>query len=351
MVLTGFILALLLSFYILAKVVDDYFVESLDKIANRLKMSSDAAGATLMAVGSSAPELFVALFAVFHPDGNHEAIGVGNIVGSALFNILAIIGAAAIVRNSNLAWQPIVRDLAFYAVAIGLLLFVFHDGKVQLHDALLFIGVYIVYVIFVIYWKRIVKYNDPNEDVKEETKKNEKKGGIRKIVRPIDYIISKIFPTPKYYFLVFIMSVIIIAGLSWVLVESAVNIAEILEIPEAIIAVTILAAGTSIPDLLSSVIVSKQGRGGMAISNALGSNIFDILIGLGFPFLLIIVIKGADVNLNVQSFERSGQFLLASVFILFFLFLINKWNVGKKMGAFLVLLYVVYIVWAVFNVS
>ncbi|MCP4180133.1 MAG: calcium/sodium antiporter [bacterium] len=343
--------ALLLSFYILAKVVDDYFVESLDKLANKLKMSSDAAGATLMAVGSSAPELFVALFAVFHPDGNHEAIGVGNIVGSALFNILAIVGAAAIVRNSNIAWQSVVRDLAFYAIAIGMLLFVFHDGKVELHDALLFIGVYIVYVVFVVYWRRIFKYKDQNEEIKEEQKKDKKNGLFNKIVRPIDYIISKIFPPEKYYFMVFILSILIIAGLSWVLVESAVHIAEILKIPEAIIAVTILAAGTSVPDLLSSVIVSKQGRGGMAISNAIGSNIFDILIGLGLPFLLIIIMTGGDVDLQVQNFETSGQFLLASVFVLFFLFLINKWNVGKKMGIFLILLYIAYLVWAVFNIN
>ena len=85
--LVVYILILLISFYILAKVVDDYFVESLDNIAERLRMSHDAAGATLMAVGSSAPELFVALFAVLRPDGNHEVIGVANIVGSGLLNI------------------------------------------------------------------------------------------------------------------------------------------------------------------------------------------------------------------------------------------------------------------------
>ena len=130
MIIFLYILLLFISFYVLAKVVDDYFVESLDKIAERLKLSSDAAGATLMAVGSSAPELFVALFAVFRP-GDHAAIGVGNIVGSALFNILAITGAAAIVRKAVIAWQSVVRDLFFYAIAILLLLLTLLYGQVS----------------------------------------------------------------------------------------------------------------------------------------------------------------------------------------------------------------------------
>lgn len=351
LILISLVLALLLSFYLLAKIVDDYFVDSLDKIANKLKMSSDAAGATLMAVGSSAPELFVAVFAVFRP-GDHAAIGIGNIVGSALFNILAITGAAAVVRKALISWQPVVRDLTFYAIAIILLLLVLNDGNITITDAVLFIGVYILYVLVVIFWRKIFKYDDLNEEIIEEDEPEKVEGGIfQKIMRPFDFILETIFPSSKHYNIIFILSIVIIAALSWVLVESAVHIADVLKIPEAIIAVTILAAGTSIPDLLSSVIVSKQGRGGMAISNAIGSNIFDILIGLGLPFLLIIIMTGGEVNLNIGSLERSVQFLLASVGVVLALFMLNKWVVGKKMGIFLILLYVAYIIWAIINVN
>ena len=352
MALIGFLLALLLSFYLLARIVDGYFVEALDKIANKLKMSSDAAGATLMAVGSSAPELFVAVFAVFRP-GDHTAIGVGNIVGSALFNILAITGAAAIVRKSVIAWQPVVRDLFFYAVAILMLLWVFHDGEVDLLDAIIFISIYIVYVVVVVFWRKILKYKDPNEEIihVEEKKEEKKTGIIGKITQPIDFVVNLLFPPAKHYYAIFTISIVFIAGLSWVLVESAVEIAAILNIPEAIIAVTILAAGTSVPDLMSSMIVSKQGRGGMAISNAVGSNIFDILIGLGLPFLLMILLSGNSISLEVKGIENSVIFLLASVVALFGLFIINKWEAGKKMGGFLILLYLGYVVWAILNVG
>lgn len=84
-----YILILLACFVLLARVVDLFFISSLDEISKDLRLSSDAAGATLMAVGSSAPELFVALFAVLKP-GNHQVIGIGSIVGSAIFNLLLI---------------------------------------------------------------------------------------------------------------------------------------------------------------------------------------------------------------------------------------------------------------------
>ncbi len=343
-----YILILLLSFYVLAKVVDDYFVESLDRIAEKLKMSHDAAGATLMAIGSSAPELFVALFAVFRP-GDHEGIGIGNIVGSALFNLLAIIGASAIVRKAVIAKQAVLRDLFFYAVAVILLLVTLIDGKVTYFEAGLMIFVYLVYVLVVVKWKKIFKYKDPDDEAEFSNNKivSEKKTLLRKITAPVDYVIDFIFPPSKYNFAVFVISILIIAGISWLLVESAVQIARIAEISETVIALTILAAGTSVPDLVSSLIVSKQGRGGMAVSNAVGSNIFDILIGLGLPFLLFIFASGGTISIYSGNLEKSVYFLLASILIVLFFFLINKWKVGKTFGYFLIFLYLAYIVWTV----
>lgn len=345
-----YILALLLSFYILAKVVDDYFIDALDKIAEKLKMSSDAAGATLMAVGSSAPELFVAIFAVLRP-GDHAGIGVGNIVGSALFNILAITGATAIVRKAIIAWQAVARDLFFYMIAILLLLYTLYDGTLSYFEAALLIGTYILYVIVVIYWKRVFKYTDANEKIEEKPEEPiTQKTLYNKIMSPIDFIIHLLFPNKKYYTVVFFISIGIIAGISWVLVESAIEVAHFFNISEAIIAVTILAMGTSIPDLISSIVVSKQGRGGMAISNAIGSNIFDILIGLGLPFLIIIIAStGGSVSIDVGNIQISVYFLLASVFVVYLLFILNKWKVGKIFGTSLLLIYLTYVIWAILS--
>ena len=345
-----YIFVLVLSFYVLAKIVDDYFVAALDQIAKKLKMSNNAAGATLMAVGSSAPELFVALFAVFRP-GDHEAVGIGNIVGSALFNLLAIIGASAFVRKAVIAKQSVLRDLFFYAVAVILLLIILIDGKVTYSESGLLISIYLIYVLVVVKWQKIFKYKDP--DVITETKKNNSKPEktfFQKLVSPIDYVINIFFPPIKYHIPVFFISIIFIAGISWLLVESAVQIARIAEISETIIALTVLAAGTSVPDLISSLVVSKQGRGGMAISNAVGSNIFDILIGLGLPFLLIIFFSGGTVSIHAENIEESVYFLLASILIVLFFFMINRWKVGKIFGSFLIFLYAAYLFWTIFNV-
>ena len=347
MALILFIFALIISFYLLARVCDEYFIGSLDKISKKLKLSSDAAGATLMAIGSSAPELFVAILALIKP-GNHAAIGIGTIVGSALFNILVIVGAAAIVRKAVLSWQPVIRDTLFYSISIIILLLVFRDGQIVLHEAIIFLIIYIIYIIAVINWKKLFPYKNNDIIHKVENKiKESKDSRLKKFTRPLDIILDKIFPSSKHYYSVFVISIAVIAGLSWILVESAIGISHILGIPEVIIALTILAAGTSIPDLISSVIVAKQGRGGMAISNAIGSNIFDILICLGLPWVLILSLSKSSIPVSTANIFSSVILLFATVFVIFFLLLISRWKIGKKAGYFLIGLYVAYVLWAI----
>src|SRR5210317_1742718 len=124
---------LIFSFGAIHFVSERYFIDSLDHISRKLKLSSDMAGSTLMAAGSSAPELAVALFAIFM-SGHHEAIGVGTIVGSALFNILVITGVVMLYhrKKKKLVWQPILRDILFYILAVFMLAYVFYTGSLSL---------------------------------------------------------------------------------------------------------------------------------------------------------------------------------------------------------------------------
>nr|MBD3622380.1 hypothetical protein [Sunxiuqinia sp.] len=233
-------LAMLLSFILLARIVDKFFVASLDRISHDLKLSSDAAGATLMAVGSSAPELFVALFSVLKP-GSHEAIGIGSIVGSALFNLLGIIGVVALVKKSLLTWQPVVRDIIFYFIAVGLLLWGIFDGSFGLWNAIAFLGIYIIYVVAVVKWRKIFPYKDMKyiqEAAAEECTESGKANWL-------DKGLCFVFPNAERYYWVFFISIVLIAALSWVLVEAAIVFSYVLNIPEAIIGLTVLAIGTS----------------------------------------------------------------------------------------------------------
>lgn len=340
-----YIIALITCFYLIAQVSDRYFVVSLDKIAHRFNMSHDMAGATLMAIGSSAPELFVAIIALVR-EGDHAAIGVGTIVGSALFNLLVIIGASVVVKSAKLQWQPVFRDMLFYSIAIAALYIVFRDGTITIKESLSLIILYGVYLIAVVYWKKIFKFK-PSDVMEEHEEEDEPKTGWKVIFIPLDYILAKLFPPKEYYVMTFAFSIGSIAVLCWVLVESAIGISDILGVPEVVIALVVLAAGTSIPDMISSVIVAKQGRGGMAVSNAVGSNIFDIFIGLGLPWLGMAIITGSVVVVDNSGLLHSIGLLFGSVILIFGVLVINRWQMTKPVGYFLVIIYVGYILYEV----
>lgn len=345
MITVTYILLLLLSFYLLAIICDQYFVGSLDRVAKKMKLSHEVAGATLMAVGSSAPELFTSLFAALQGN-SHSDVGAGTIVGSAIFNILVIIGASALFKRAKLTWQPVIRDLLFYSLAIVVLLFSFWDGHISVFEALLFVSLYIGYVFSVTQWSKWLKYtpSDPTEIVEEETKKHP-------ISQFVTKIINKVMPdAEKHYGLVFLISVLLIGGISYVMVETAVALAINLNISTAIIGLTVLAAGTSVPDLLSSTIVAKQGRGDMAIANAVGSNIFDILFGLGMPWLLVTAFMNKTVVVATENLLSSVFLLFATVIAVFFVLAMKKWELGRRAGILLIIIYIGYIIFNAWNV-
>lgn len=336
------ILQLVFAFYLLAQVVDVYFVETLEIISKRLKLSSDVAGATFMAVGSSAPELFVSILALFRVT-EQQAMGAGTIVGSAIFNILVIIGASALVKRAYLTWQPVIRDLVFYIFCILLLLFTFRDGVINLTDAIMYIGLYVIYLLSFGFWKKLVPYeitadNDLDDD--EENPQHEIrqsawtwKNALNKL---LSFFFADLSKRPQLLFLNFGMSVVFLAVLSHLMVESAVHIAQSFGVPEVIIALTILAAGTSIPDLMSSMSVARKGQGDMAIANAVGSNIFDIALGLGLPWLFVILWRGESVQVVTENLESSIVLLFATVVALLFLLLVRRWEIGRYAGILLI---------------
>lgn len=340
------ILLTLLAFYLLARVCDDYFVPSLELIARDLRMSQDVAGATLMAVGSSAPELFISLFAVLTASGENASVGAGTIVGSALFNLLVIIGASAVVRRIHVPWQAIARDLSFYAVSVLLLLWSFRDGRITLVEASCFVGVYALYIVAVFGWRRWFPYEDPpSEAVPQADALEDSGGGLwGAVTLPLRALLKLVFSISTHRWVVFTLSITVIAALSYLLVESGVALASELGVPKALVGLTILAVGTSIPDFLSSLIVARRGQGSMATANAVGSNIFDILFGLGVPWLVAMAVSGGGVVVvETQGLISSSIVLLVSILVLLALLAVRRWSLGRRAGWFLVVLYLGYI--------
>ncbi len=342
------ILILILSFYVLALVTDEFFVPALEGISDKLKINSEVAGATIMAVGSSAPELFTAIFAVLRA-GEAVDIGAGTIVGSAIFNILVIVGVSSLFTKAKLTWQPVIRDLVFYAISILALLATFYDGHVTIIEALGLIFLYLIYIFIVKNWSKWLKYEIIEaKEIEKELEEEEKTNPLGKT---INCALNTIMPKKSFWGR-FLVSIAIIGLFSSFLVDSGVELARTLGVSNAIIGLTVLAAGTSVPDLLSSMIVAKKGKGDMAIANAVGSNIFDILLGLGLPYLLFFGINGFSKKVPVDTHN-----LLASIFLLFAtivailaVLIMRKWKIGKKAGWGLIFVYGLYILYSIYKV-
>ena len=355
-----------ICFYVMSEVVDKHFIKSLDNIAHWLKMPQSVAGATLLALGTSAPEISTALFALFL-DGADPATGLGTIVGSAIFQILVVIGFAAIVRTCHLNWRPVLRDSLFYSFSVILLLLFIRDDKITLYEGYAFVGFYLVYLFVLFLWSRYIQENASDENLSHDTpqpladleKKVEKESPsknnpfylLRKLINyPIDLLlgfIPDVEKKPNWTVPVFIISLAIIGYSCYWLVIAAEAFAKLMQIPTAIVALTILAGGTSVPEMISSAIVSKQGRGDMAIANAIGSNIFDILMSLGLPVLIYILIKGKDLeNLGGSDITSSVVLLFSSLALVITLLAFLRFRATKSFGFFLIALYCFYVIGA-----
>lgn len=347
--------------YLLARVCTHYFVESIELLSKKLRLSEDIAGATLMALGGSAPEFMIVIITLLRP-GSHANFGAGTIVGSAIFNILVVVGIAAIIHTAKLSWQPVVRDVIFYISAILCLYLVFQDGQVYWYEALFLVILYGVYLLALGTWQKIITKADKeilldelSENIEKKEKAMEKRKNIFwRFLSLGDRLLEKIFIDldfkPKYYLFVFIESLCFIALLSWGLVEAAIKISYLINIPEAFIALTIVAIGTSVPDIIAAAFMAKRGHGGMAIADALGSNIFDILFGLSFPWLLYIIITQKPLLVSTENLHGSILLLFATVIMIFLLLLLRQFKIGKTAGWLLIGCYGIYLIYTIFEI-
>ena len=328
---------IIVSLYFLTVISKHFFMISLEIISEKMKFSSDMAGATLMAIGSSTPEFFTMLFAIFR----NEDIGAGTIIGSAIFNILVIIGVASFYSKTKLQWQPIIRDLVFYSLSILLLLFAFQDGQIELYESILFICIYVIYIIAVSRWRKWFKYKQIQTI--ENMLNNHKLFFLEKfVIYVINFIVPK--PNQKNALLTFIMSILLIGVFSFLLVDTSIHLGKTFNISPTFFGLTVLAIGTSIPDLMSVIFVSKKGKSDMAVTNAIGSNVFDILFGLGLPWLIYFAVNGVTVyTVENKNLEASVLLLFSTVITLLGLLIAREWKLSKLVGVILISVYIGYI--------
>lgn len=150
----------------------------------------------------------------------------------------------------------------------------------------------------------------------------------------------------KYYMLTFTMSILWIGLLSYVMVDMASRAGCVLGIPGLVMGLVVLAAGTSVPDALSSILVAKLGQGDMAVANVLGSNVFNILLGLGLPWLARALADGAPVTLPADE-DIVAPVIVLLLYLAFFIGIIalQKWKLSKTLGVIFMVAHVVFLAW------
>eukprot|EP00586_Coscinodiscus_wailesii_P010359 CAMPEP_0172501246 /NCGR_PEP_ID=MMETSP1066-20121228/147664_1 /TAXON_ID=671091 /ORGANISM="Coscinodiscus wailesii, Strain CCMP2513" /LENGTH=735 /DNA_ID=CAMNT_0013275917 /DNA_START=157 /DNA_END=2364 /DNA_ORIENTATION=+ len=153
----------------------------------------------------------------------------------------------------------------------------------------------------------------------------------------------------KYCYVAFLLSIIWIGGYSYLMVWWATVIGNTVGIPDVVMGLTFIAAGTSVPDLLSSVIVARRGEGDMAVSSSIGSNIFDILVGLPVPWLLFSIIRAKPVTVGADGVDISIYILLGMVAAVILTIHFCGWKLNRKVGAVMLLLYGVFLAQAIYR--
>ncbi|XP_066897528.1 sodium/potassium/calcium exchanger 2 isoform X2 [Kogia breviceps] len=497
------VIGMIYMFIALAIVCDEFFVPSLTVITEKLGISDDVAGATFMAAGGSAPELFTSLIGVFIA---HSNVGIGTIVGSAVFNILFVIGMCALFSREilNLTWWPLFRDVSFYIIDLIMLIIFFLDNFIMWWESLLLLTAYFGYVVFMKFnvqverWvkqminrNKVIKVTAPEAQAKAKPRlqrggssaslhnslmrnsifqlmihtldplaeelgsygklkyydtmteegrfrekasilhkiakkkcqvdENERQNGAANHVEKIELpnststevevtpssdgsepvqngnlshsieaaeaqttetgedeedqplslawpsdtrkqvtflvVFPIVFPlwitlpdvrkpsSRKFFPITFFGSITWIAVFSYLMVWWAHQVGETIGISEEIMGLTILAAGTSIPDLITSVIVARKGLGDMAVSSSVGSNIFDITVGLPLPWLLYTIVH------RFQPVAVSSNGLFCAIVLLFIMLLfvilsiaLCKWRMNKVLGFIMFGLYFGFLV-------
>lgn len=244
----------------------DLLVRGASQLALRFGISPLVIGLTVVAFGTSSPEMAVSIQSGL---AGQADIAVGNVVGSNIFNVLAVLGVSALIAPLVVKQQLVQFEVPLVVGLSVLILVMSHDGRIGKLDGLLLIGGLIAYTVFVILQSRRETAEIQTEYANDFG--NASRGWLARLPAQIACIVVGLG--------------LLVLGATW-LVDSAVSVARSLNISEAVIGLTIVAAGTSFPELATSVVAAMRGEGDIAVGNVVGSSIFNLLGILGAAALI-----------------------------------------------------------------
>lgn len=293
---------LILGLFILIKGAD-FFVDGASSIAGRLRVPSLIVGLTVVSFGTSAPEAAISISASL---GGGSSISLGNVIGSNIFNLLMVIGITSLISPLTAEREIVRRDMPINIAATGALAISIIDGVIDRYEALLLLSALVIYMFIII--------------------KNALKNPVEREGKPrLSWLLSAI------YVIGGLVSVVLGGD---VVVDNAKLIAANLGMSETLIGLTVVALGTSLPELVTSIMAARKGEAGIAVGNAIGSCLFNILFILG--------ITGIIKPLPAESDLLTDTCFLTIVSVLVYIFTAKDKKIGRPEGAICILLYGVY---------
>ena len=319
-------LALLILGLILLVAGAELLVRGAARLALRFGISPLVIGLTVVAFGTSAPELAVSVQAGL---AGQTGIAVGNIVGSNIFNVLVVLGLAALITPLVISQQLIRIDIPLTLGISVLFLLMAYDGSIGIFDGLLLTAGIIAYTVFAIQQSR-------SESAAIEAEYEQEFGGNNN---------SLMINLPIQIALIVAGLALLVLGAHW-LVESAVSIARTLGVSEVVIGLTIIAAGTSLPELATSIVAALRGERDIAVGNVIGSCLFNLLSIAGIAAL--VTPGGLDVSPSLITFDIPVMIgvVLACVTLAATGHVITRWQ-----GALLFSYYLAYILYLVLDAT
>lgn len=311
-------LLLIAGFIMLVKGAD-WFVDSAASLAKKIHIPELVIGLTLVAFGTSAPELSVSLTSALKTASN--GITIGNVVGSNIMNIVLILGLTSVLCKIPCQRNSLILDIPYMLMATVLFIILGCIGdQFSQIDGIILVGLLIVYIAILVIISIKQKTNLFSEDT-EETDSKDSLTGIRGFIKTI---------SDKAWFLILLVLtglVCIIYG-SDLVVKSATNIAKYCGVSDRIIGLTMIALGTSLPELVTSVTAARKGKTDIAIGNIIGSNIFNILCVAG--------VSACFVSISFKGFFLDSIEALISALLLALLCYLPGHTI-KRWGGFLLL--------------
>lgn len=317
------ILILVIGFVLLIKGAD-FFVEGSSSIAKKFHVPAMLIGMTIVAMGTSLPECAVSVTASL---ANNNSLAVSNVIGSNIFNLMVVCGACALFSPLTIRQDTLKKEFPLSIICAALMLVLGYIGMTLGHiDGIIFLVLFVGYLLWMIQSAkkaRAAVLSDPAQSVQ---------------VEQAEFVEENIAILPTWKSLIFIIGgmIAIKFGGDFV-VNGASSIASSMGLSQTLIGLTIVAMGTSLPELVTSLVAAKKGEVDMALGNVIGSDIFNILFVLGIATAI------SPISFLMENVIDIILLIIMSVIVLAFAW--TKQQINRKEGILMLLMYAAYMVY------